>query len=1621
MRLIMNYTKKVHKKLLILLFLILLMFPMNLFFLNLDLSKDPTVTTKNYEETEYIENKPKSSQVEMSTFEINGTQIYNNGTFYLFQEDTLFFSLKNPLLTSISNVDVDIDHPVSGAINIALTQDGSFPEWNATYQFSEPGICPSTLTYENTSDSITIDFTLDISNPSPRVVKVWGKDTSYNNQWTEIVEGGVYETYRDTSFDVMVEILNKEGGLDEVKLDSTILTLDDGTNAPLYNYTTSSPIQITLATDDQWKPNENLYEYIINASDSEDFYLFQFYIEVLNKAPLIEQFDLSQTHIPNPSGDTTTVTISANASDFEDDQLYYGSGQKTAKYTDPVLAVENRTGCIQNSPIPDEFSHLDNEDEGEDYDLTFLDSGEGEFLIWMKINDEINLNKIQDFQTKLVLQQNADAISDATLSIYDYTGNDWDLLEDLTGGTGGSKTTYTHTSADVTGAASDYYSPENKTVKLKFYYNDSSDIDMQLDYVDITTTVQRRESFSRVTLYAYAPKDNPGNAEEIEIINFWDEGNGIWSYDYVIENKEQYYGSWTFQIFFMDHGDLNYINQIWGNFSNSGTLRSSSAKYSYNFDPQTDFGFGQVYATKILNLGVSDSTHALNVTSIPSTNSSNGMEPYYDESINVTVDVSGFDNTNGELNYIEYDQRSLVSSIGIQKNTTSGSSSEAIFPNYNVTGSIVNTTTDTSGSNDAYAFKLVKDISQNYAYESAIFSFKLARKFWLDRDNMTSISVEIDNWFNTTNDLGHVYLEFWNYSSSGWIIPSTGSWMDGNLNTVSVNSHFQDVISNSDDIEDIVSANNNFIFRLRIEPNTPTLAQDYELNIDFINISVAFKNYYEAKLYLRSSVNTEVEINLTPLKKDMWTMQYSCVIDFEKLNLHADRFVFAFRFQNGNSTIYYYTFRKEPRIVSKSFQDYYLYEPSEEVAFRNKNYTLNVRNPSILFSEETTLNKFLLVRGKNDLAVNGTLNLYTMEDHPGLVESFEIRKGTNSLSGWRRPGITYDSGTNQWSYSAGVTSYEGGVYFYRLFYRTPYGDEYATNWKEFRINNFQPIEFQFDFDNRENETLSRGDSYSFDFSYLDYDMSESWVQNNIGNLDILSVRVKMKNKSAGDSATWLYPNLVSYNGKSANRHEFSYELIIPDDITTGKYNTSYYNWEFLVNDSNNGIQSQLAFLNYSNTEFIIQNNAPSITNILTDATDDAVYRNNEIKLSFEITDSDENIPNFLSVSYFNISTPSPMVDISVGNNSVDYNAGNDNREYIYFAARDATLGQYNVSIKILDSDGREAYGEISFRVLNNRPVIKKVSWKADEYATNDNNSVYRNIDPDYDIDPINFSIIATDVEDSWLNDNHTEEVYLLLKHEYMDIIRINLTNIEVGSLSNGNNETWFGDYQFNNTVKGEKLFAGEYDIEVYITDSDDDTASNLEKKVNVQNHAPKFHQAMISEFDMEEPKAYYYKTKIKDGDDIEVYVFTSDQEGLDFLKIWYTPLTGLQELGEQQQSKSFDFSDLEMSNESGTPIYKITIEYDSLPEETVKIIMDEIAVFDDDFGFKPTTEYGKSAISITNFGDDEIIEIEGVEITPPDNPLPFIFTIVGIVALIGAVIGGIYYYRKKTSWKRFLD
>ena len=749
----MTLNNRFLKRITALLFILLIFLPINAFLLELNNNANSgnLLNERDEDELNDILDPQLSDLYEAGyVLKINNTIIYPNGTFYLFYGDDLYFEVFNNSYFSSVTLDVpDLSTPI---VDEGFTPHSS--KYDLLESFSETGRFQATVTILNNSNTIEIDFYLDISLLGPRISRVFGSDTTYNPTLTEIYEGGIYSTYRGTIFELEVETLELEAGVSKVEL-----VYDDGISennvlegAPqgagnkvnfTFEQTEGNEIVINVNTTDgyenQWKPTKDLYNFELNASYGGDYYIFEFGLEVMNTPPSITEFEVDTFD----AGTNTEVTVRANASDFEDDQLYYNDGERIALYTNGVRNYKNSTGTIIHTSNPTgNLNYLDSLD-GNYFEVEFFSGGRTEFTMFATLNEHINISKINWIQSNLIFNCSSNAAHSGRLDVYDYEANSWTLVANLSSLNPNDWTL----KQNQTTAFKDLIPEDNRTLKYRISYDHPTNIYLEIEQFTILTNLSRRDTYMNVLLTVKDPlKLSTQNAFSVELLNYWDNSNDEYLYKMNITNNNINFGSWTFQIEFWDHGGADYRDVFWYNFSEPLYTQI--------------VGTAEAKASKIVDIGITPS-HALNISSIPQINSTNSWNPEFEESLNISVDVSGI-NTEDDLNFHWYEFQRTPYNFLVQKNQTgiiNETTGDYIKSNYgaNLT---VNVLQDDEGEHLNYT--LTRDTSQSYAYEALQWRIKLENRPELDQFNISQVYMEVDNWFGDALFGDGVLIEFGN-------------------------------------------------------------------------------------------------------------------------------------------------------------------------------------------------------------------------------------------------------------------------------------------------------------------------------------------------------------------------------------------------------------------------------------------------------------------------------------------------------------------------------------------------------------------------------------------------------------------------------------------------------------------------------------------------------------------------------------------------------------------------------------------------------------------------------------------------------------------------------------------
>ena len=1642
----MSLTMKKVKPIILIVFLGLFIMPINILFSSITVDTDQS----NDIDEKTIENNPLTQAApDLDAFYINGTEYYEQNTYYLFQNDTLVFIFKND--TAADNVYLELNHTTIPAQDFlfSLQQNPwALDEWNRTVDINstfEVGKFNATLKYGKGGDSRTFKFYLEVMNPAPRIVYLEMTDSTYHLNPMEIVEGGTYTTYRGTSLSLTACVMNKDGlgnlGASSGELfykknlagswQSVVLTegaLHTYNGLPVKNYSTLVALTITPNTNDDWMPGT--YPMYINATDDKDAsYIFEFNLTIMNTPPQITELSVNPSFVTDKSASKATITVDVNASDLEDDLLYYtGGALRKINYTDRVAMAENISDCVSLNENSTENSIR--YDESIDatkgyvphYNLSVPGSAAlGQFSVNFTISSEIN--NITQFAFNFRIKDNISCDTYQRLMIWNYDTPGWETVGtnfDLDAGS-----SFTYITLYVTSNCEDYVVNTSKVQIMLEYQESSTDETLVvIDYINITTTVETRATFSSVRLYVYTPFTL--ESQSFEIKNYWRTDLNIWRYDMEIcmPCKEEW-GSLSLVVIVTDYGYHEYWSPtIWGNYSVGDPFSSIDKEPKY-FPSKSR---ATASTSQVIGMGIATGD-VLNFTAGNPTPIINNTNPAYNDDVNITVFVNDPNSPNTNLTG---SKAFNATEIKLQYNTSitySQGDEDAIDSSHKLYG---NTSLTKNNDNDPFNFTMNEQIDGNHERnQSAIVRFSLRTPWWL-QDNFTSVQIDLDNYFEDNASIDTVYVEFWDFANSKWITPSSGNWdsssdwsLEDKKDDSTGGKKFTQTWSDNAQIRNCINLDFSLTNQLVMRIRATAAAQDtppINMSIDFVQVTVNWNSYHGAYVSLNSySYESENYItehfNMTRLNLTSTTTQYSFLFNQETvMRARNDKFwsgnyLVDITVQNGNSTFRILRGRKTSvQLGTNQYEKMTYYNTAEEINFINDEVTIKV-DPRPLTYSEAYLNNLSIYRYKDQFFANGTLILNSTWKANQF--KFDLRYGTDSVvtdSDWTEyirdalpPEFTYSDAQDKWDFNIGVFPKNTipGAYFVRMFLETVEGQTIATDWRELRILNNPPIDFQVSLAGA--ESLFRTNNLSFDWTFTDLD----------DNTDIMNYKkaiyMDIHNRFTDQDERW---NTNCYFTKVLGP-TFTYhcEILLDRHIDTGMTSVTIDSIYFELNDTDS-TQPQVSWLNYTGTQLEIKNNAPTfqldVTSNITAGSQ--LFRENGIQFQFNVSDVDDIYYQNITVVNCSLWFDDNWV-LSPTDGQISYDVADNRREYDYHVLRNSALGTLNFSIIANDTDGRTVKDDYQIVIVNNIPVIVNVSY-------NDNLNlaavgVYRNNET------LRVRIAIQDIEDSWLGDNYVDSVAIIINHSTYtnganDPWIINMQPMVEGKASNNYTETWGRNIVFNVSQSQGIFYAGDLRMTININDSDTSNANSYGHVLKVLNAVPTTTTKKV--WDMTTSKEWYIPNNITEDNDLNITIFVSDHEGLYLIKITY--LQGGTEATAQTLSLDFGVDDWDTGTVNGTSYVSIIFEASSLEIDSFLRIK-WITIYDIDHGHKHATELGATELRKAPLQNIDILS--KIPIGPETNPFE-VLAWVGIISSIGAVaVVGVWYWRKKMGYRKYMD
>ncbi|MBD3354090.1 MAG: hypothetical protein GF364_21590 [Candidatus Lokiarchaeota archaeon] len=1584
--------------------------------------------------------EPYSSDINtVNKFYINGTEIFEEGTWHFFLNESLELAI---------DVTADVDdayfwyqYSTGGTeYNSSSLSSGTSHDYNQSFYFdgnTQTGLYNAQIILKNTSGSFqNYSFYFDIADPEPVIYAVYLRDVTWKNTWTRIYEGQRWYTYRDTT----LEIGAKVGNMDDItSISSVELVYEDGNNTiydsismtkgteetfrdvPVYNYNTSGGIETDFnagSERNRWIPGD-AYDANITATDvNGGEWVFPFKIEILNRAPKITEFEVTGANIPTPSSNGDIVTVTVNVSDLEDDVVYQA---------DNTINVENTLGPASYG-IDEEGVNIDWITPG-----PYLE----QIQYVNQLGHQVEIDQNGAYWVNLTVGEFYEKhITSWNIGISYWTNSSnalelWMLNETALGGNGTwYKTGHTFTGSDSgpswqhdlvifpSGSDPDVDLEEFCTeryghqVRLKINKTSAGAINFTLDSINVTYKCDRRYSVTKLELLVWGPRDSLNEFEIIDISDFWDTDWALgnrWSYEYNL--TETINGTYTFVVRAYDWGSLITDNIQDVRFINFPLNSRGRVEASY----LVNYGVPRGKINNITESGVQVANR-------------DALDP--DSSATVTITVS---DTTDDTHALKYYNNTVRPQILYQQN---GSVYYTVGTNNFTQVELSQLSGDGNYMNENGNNTLNVTMTQE-SQQSLIFEYRLSEFPWLGEDNITGLKPHW-NWFfdkDPNMAFSAIRISFWNWSASDW---TSTVWQNSSGDPFSPVPEDNNVtgrvysaqswLTDTDSIKDIVNETYSNKVLVRFEIINPS---DYQYNLNaciaYQALEIRYDNYFTADAVVFSEDTGTNTYAMADIGHTGTTKQWQVNIPVNEA-LPND-YMIVFFLQNGNSTARIFAGRYQSYDTGASYK-YVVQTGYDEEEWWVMNQTMSVR-PRTLSSSVNLGNSY--VKRTSDLfQVNGTLSSEA-QIAAGNYSSFEIqmrRGGDQLISNWLyypQVGINFDYQytTGFWNLSKTFTDViSAGRYYYRLLLTTNDDNVYATEWEDVRILNYQP--------NVQDYVVDAGTDYYRENTEFDFEMQIRETETNVNDLTLEFVLPCLDRTN--DNNPFLWKKQISdptVEDQGDGVYNISGSFKFSKDIHIGDYDNIY----FSITDDD-AIWPQTGALRIPKSITIL-NNAPQIvTSLSSNVTNDDIYRDKTVNLYWNYSDVDDPYPldNF-TFSVFNIEDPdSSITGLNTGDIVYDPLPDKMLFGYNYTFGKTAILGTYTFTIEVEDPDGANVLQTIDIDVLNNLPVVTEIiieNLETGQYATLNQDGNISQFWIKRNTQQFKLTVNLSDVEDSYLGDNQINKVYYEIRHEYSVATSgdpwtssiswdTNLTILKDAGENGNGIETWTGTYSLPVDTE---FYSGPCYLRIYMVDGDDDSGVSGDTLFLVNNSAPKFgatpYQIKI--------EGVTDATEVIRGQDIKIWVNAEDDDydpedtdnGLYISKIDYRyKITR----GAWHRTVSVTVNDGEWNvDSSGSIILTLKTDDDNneIPENPdgspMNITILSITIYDNDVGYIED-------IDLT--GDDRatLTEINyQIAFIEPDKPFPIwlIFVIIG--AAVGGVVFFIWYYKKYFSYKKYMD
>ncbi|GAB4318505.1 MAG: hypothetical protein Kow0069_21670 [Promethearchaeota archaeon] len=1623
--------------------------------------------------------------LEFGMLYVNGTAFYENNTYYLYQSDFVWIEIEAG--PEALWLDLRLSHkvvPAGNTFNFTMVRDTyQVPRWNTSLimtKANQLGTYQANITAVGPAGNNSFVFDVKVLNPSP-VISLVEMDDDITSSYEPVLEGDSFQTYRDQTVNVRVKLYDLDGfdhfptitmkyrkdpGTPETQLDETLVltyvssTTEFGKNVSTYTGTLSTAIDVANPT--YWTPG--LYRANVSVVDSSgNQFSYEFYLEILNLAPKIEDFWLSRNLYEPDQWDESqdyTVSVYFNASDGEDDKIYqYPTVEREREFWRRGVATGQNTLNLTVNDL--NSSHLETPSDGNYIDVDATRYKHSVLEFWLDLSgvntEKLDVSNIYRVDMRAYIGHTVNPGDGVTFEVqkvkYDRnkeTG--WVVWPESTMGGSANFSTgtyenqwknYLFDSTYLPGNLADYANLSSQLLHCRLHvWDGTEDASLLVDYLAFTYNSTNRESFSVVGLALYTPTQV--GAYYYLANEWWDSTRNLWKLDLTFSGNTTP-GTYTIRLFFLDHGKLPFLEQY-------VTENTSYNEY---------FAF-----YKFWEFGIADATRklTLNAWRYEAANSSivsghyhpkaffNVTEPQVDPGQDVKVTVA-FDDwilaspgSGVQYPWIWKNYTTYVTANTLEKWDAAAGSYEYVTtseerPNNN---GIFNTTVD--DGHTYYAYMAGGNSSSTGPLVSSFAEFRIDVPFWVVRENATELEWHYKGMIDedganvwSTGALDHDYNSFyyWDWVDSSWkpFQLIGGGYMINQTTTLMNEAGTGKPVGETH----YWNTNDTFIHRALSTDMKFRMRVDYQdrygvesgpgatwLRIYSWNVSIRINNTLYGKLnvqngWFSSSVVREYDLVREQVVGGGTNVSYwSAVIPASTFD--SGNFTFYYWIQNSNTTSWHFG----SRFSSWDQPYYHLGDDLLNVTFHH-NQTLRILPNGISCTLNPLSGNLAIRRGQlAAFSTGGTIvttgswdlsdvrlefrELNQLDDQPDLIP-----KRASEPTLYIQWNVTAPSWSATVAFDESV--FMAGRYVYRLVFENHDATDNVavSQWQEIRVLNDPPKPRVYIQDG--------GDTYRIIDNKPMYIQVEDLDTN---PADYTSMRLEMDVQNR-DLVGYPYQTAVLWTGSAAqvtlNGSNYDLNYYINGQKTYAQFPRwallRTYNHSRFVFVDDDPSQPQTSVLNSFRVTYNVLDVPPELQRFTLringteyEQADGAVtvYRNTRVYAWINFTDWDD-------PEWHRLESKGTLVhpDLSAEyfpNSTIYYDYARATRTYNYTFTRSHETGTYSLSFNFTDPEGTTTTSPVfDIHVLNNYPVVKNVYYNqsvANVTYTPWDFKIYRGNET------FVLDVDVYDEEDSWLDDFKTERVYMTLQHkgdffdEDYDPIVYNLTHVV--TYSGNHTERW----RFTTTFQISRTFyAGNLTLQVHVVDSDEITQSAT-RDLKILNGAPRFvgSKYWIGEnitIEKNKETAAHFNVKVwaEDYEEIRSIVIKVDTR---------YPLV-------VQDTPPIVFTAIRWGHVQGTNLYvcNVTLIGDVATEDNYEYVQDLrvrwIEVRDYDYQhMEDNPELGRYKARVEL---DHLVKVfQYVPPKPPDYSY-VIYILIGAAAVVG-VSAGWWFYKNKISYRKYL-